>query len=84
MANQSIFFKPKNRRLAEKISITSPTAFRKSIRELAKNGLTLKEKKALVVARTRSKLQLKRKDLSPKERKQFKTISKMNIPKVTK
>ncbi len=81
---KSIFFPPKNKTLARKISIKSPNAFRKSIRELKKGGVTLEEKRALTLARTRSVVQLKRKNLSTKERKQFKVISKMNIPKVTR
>ena len=81
---KSIFFPPKDKALARKISITSPAAFRRSIRELKKGGITLKEKRALTLARTRSMVQLKRKNLSTKERKQFRAISKMNLPKVTK
>ncbi len=81
---KGIFFPPKDKALARKISITSPAAFRKSIRELKKGGLTLKEKRALTLARTRGAVQLKRKNLSPKERKQFRIISKINIPKVSK
>jgi len=84
MANQSIFFPAKSKALAGKISITSPTAFRESIRELKKGGLSLREKKALVLARTRATAQLGRENLSSKERKQFRAISKINIPKVSK
>lgn len=74
-----LFGKPKSKRLARIISITSPSAFRKSIRVLKKGGLTLTEKRALVLARTRASLQLKRKNLSLKERKQFRVISKIRI-----
>ncbi|KKM74220.1 hypothetical protein LCGC14_1402620 [marine sediment metagenome] len=81
---KSIFFPPKDKALARKISITSPAAFRRSIKELKKDGISLKEKRALTLARTRSVIQLKRKNLSMKERKQFKIISQMNIPKVSK
>ena len=81
---KSIFFPPKDKALARKISIKSPTAFRMSIREVSKGGLTLKEKRALVLARTRASVQLKRRNLSPKERKQFRTISKIRIPKINK
>lgn len=81
---KSIFFPPKDKALARKISITSPSAFRKSIRELKKGGITLKERQALILAKTRATVQLKRNNLSNKERKQFRTISQMNIPKVTK
>lgn len=81
---KSIFFPPKDKALARKISIKSPFAFRKSIRELKKGGITLKEKRALTLAKIRATVQLKRNNLSNKERKQFRTISQMNIPKVTK
>ena len=81
---KSIFFPPKDKALARKISIKSPNAFRKSIKELKKGGITLKEKRALTLARTRSLVQLKRRNLSMKERKQFRIISQMNIPKVTR
>lgn len=81
---KSIFFPPKDKALAKKISITSPAAFRRSIRELKRGGVTLKERRALILAKTRATVQLKRNNLSNKERKQFRTISQMNIPKVTK
>ncbi len=81
---KSIFFPPKDKALARKISITSPAAFRRSIRKLRLGGITLKERRALILARTRATVQLKRNNLSNKERKQFRTISQMNIPKVTK
>lgn len=76
--------KPKSKRLARCIDITSPTAFRGSIRKLKEHGLTLREKRALVLGRNRASAQLKRKDLSPKERKQMQTIANMNLPKVTR
>ncbi len=80
----SIFFKPKSKALAEKISITSPAAFNRSIMELKKGGVTLRERRALTLARTRAKAQLGRKNLSLSERKQFRTISRTKIPKVTR
>lgn len=81
---KSIFFPPKDKALAKKISIKSPRAFRISIRKLKKGGITLKEKRALTLAKTRASVQLKRNNLSRKERKQFRTISQMNIPKISK
>lgn len=81
---KSIFFPAKDKALAKKISIVSPAAFRRSIRKLKKGGVTLKERRALTLAKTRATVQLKRNNLSNKERKQFRTISQMNIPKVTK
>ncbi len=79
---QSLFFKAKDPRLARDISITSPAAFRKSIKILKKGGITLKEMRALQLAKNRGAAQLKRKNLSSKEKKQFRAISKINIPKV--
>jgi len=81
---KSIFFPPKNKALARKISIKSPHAFRISIRKLKKGGVTLEENKALTLAKTRAMVQLKRNNLSAKEKKQFRTIAQMNIPKVSK
>lgn len=81
---KSLFFKPRSKRLARIISIETPGKFKKSITELKKRGLTLKEKRALVLARNRAKVQLKRKNLSTRERNQFRAISKMTIPKVKK
>lgn len=75
----NLFSKPKNKRLANAISIQSPTKFRHSIQNLKKNGLTTQEKKALVLARTRASLQLRRDNLSMKERKQFKMIARTKI-----
>lgn len=81
---KSLFFAPKDKVLARKISIKTPGQFRKSIELLKKNGITLKEKRGLVLARTRAKVQLRRKNLSKRERNQFTTISTMRIPNVTK
>lgn len=81
---RTIFFPPKFPALARKISITSPAAFKKSIEILKKNGLTLREKRALVLAQNRARVQLKRKTLSARERREFTEISKIKIPKVTK
>lgn len=80
----SLFNKPKNKRIAKIISIKSPAAFKLSIKKLQKGGLTLEEKRSLVLARTRAKLQLRRKNLSQKERIQFNKISKMKLPKSKK
>lgn len=81
---KSIFFPPKDKALARKISIRTPGEFRKSISNLRKNGFTLKEKRALVLARTRAKVQLKRKNLSKRERKQMRAIANTTIPRVTR
>ena len=81
---KGLFGKPKNERIAKIINITSPTAFRESIRKLKKGGLTTEEKRALVLARNRAGAQTKRKNLSPKEKKQMKAISKISLPKITK
>ena len=80
----TLFFKPKSKRLARDISIRSPAAFRRSIMKLKKGGFTTKEKRALVLAQNRSRAQLKRKNLSLKERKQFMSISRMKLPKKIK
>ncbi len=84
MRRKTIFFKPKSKRLARAISIKSPTAFRKSIQVLKKGGLTLQELRALSLAKGRATAQLKRKQLSLKERRQFKIISKIKLPRVEK
>lgn len=81
---KSIFFKPKDKLLARKISITSPTSFRESIRKLKQGGLNTKEKRALVLAQNRARAQLKRKHLSMKERKQFRQISNIKLPKISR
>ncbi len=81
---KSIFFPPKDKALARKISIKTPGQFKKSIQELKKNGITLKENRALVLARTRAKVQLKRKNLSTRERNQMRAIAKTVIPRVTR
>ncbi len=84
MVNGSLFFPAKDKSLAKKISITSPTAFKESIKKLKESGITTKEKRALVLARNRATTQLGRKNLSSKERKQFKAISKQSLPKITR
>ncbi len=81
---ESLFGKAKSKRIAKIINITSPTAFRKSIRKLKKGGLSTHEKRGLTLARNRAGAQLKRKNLSPKERKQMKAITKISLPSITK
>jgi hypothetical protein len=84
MEYKSIFFKPRNQNLANKISIKSPLAFRSSIKELRKGGINMPERRGLILAQNRSKLMLMRHNLSPMERKQFNTISKIKLPKVSR
>lgn len=76
-----LFAKPKSKRLAKIITIKSPSGFKKSVKTLSKGGLSLKEFRALNLAKTRAALQLRRKNLSTKERTQFKAIVKVKIPK---
>lgn len=76
--------KRKNKRLADNISIRSPTAFKQSITALRKGRYSSIERRALVLAQARAKLQLKRKNLSAKERMQMKKIASTKIPKVKK
>lgn len=81
---KKLFAPPKDKRLARKISIKSPKTFRNSISRLRKGGITLKEKRALTLAKTRASVQLKRPNLSTKERRQFRAISRMKLPKITR
>jgi len=80
---KTLFFKAKNPKLAKAISITSPSSFRQSIKKVKKlKGLKpTTKRRALIAAKNRAKVQLKRKGLSIKERKQFSAISKTNIPR---
>lgn len=84
MEYKSIFFKPRNQSLANKISIKSPLAFRSSIKELKKGGINLQERRGLILAQNRSKVMLMRHNLSSSERKQFNTISRIKLPKITR
>ena len=79
LSNKSIFFPAKSKRLAGIISIKSPAAFNKSIRILKKGGFSTREKRALILAQNRAAAQLKRKDLSDKERSQFTKIAAAEI-----
>jgi len=81
---RTLFFPAKSKRLAEAISITSPTAFRLSIRRVKRmRGISPGTKvKALVLAQNRAKAMLKRKRLSARERKQLREIAKIKIPKI--
>ncbi len=76
-----LFQPAKNPRLARIISIETPAKFRKSILVLSKNGLSVSEFRALNLAKTRAKIQLKRKNLSAKERREFTMIAKTRIPR---
>ena len=46
---KSLFFKPKNKELANDITIKSPAKFKQSISKLKKGGINTEEKKALVL-----------------------------------
>ena len=81
---RTIFFPPRHRKLADIISIESPAAFREGIRRLKRFGIGATEKRALVLAQNRAKAMLKRRSLSPEERKQFRAIATMTLPAVTK
>jgi hypothetical protein len=78
---KSIFFPPKSKALAKKVSIESPSRFKQSIRTLKQGGLSLRERRALILAQNRARAMLKRRDLSAKERIQMRRISKIRIPK---
>lgn len=80
---KTIFFPPKNKALAKKISITSPADFWESIEKLKQGGLTLQESRALILAQNRAKVQLKRKNLSMEERQEFREIAEVKLPKRT-
>ncbi len=86
MANRrpTIFFPPKHRTLSEIISIESPGAFRKSIAILRKIGIGAREKRALVLAQNRARAMLKKRTLSPKERRELDAIARMRLPDVSK
>lgn len=77
--SNTVFFPPKNKRLARIISIKSTKSFRKSIRTLKRNGLSLKEKRALVLARTRARIISQNKRVSFRVRKEKARIGRMKI-----
>jgi hypothetical protein len=77
---RTMFFQAKHPSIAEKISIVSPSSFRESIRTLKKGGLSLNEYRSLVLAQNRARAMLNRENLSAKERKQLRIISKIKIP----
>lgn len=81
MKEKTMFFMAKGNFRAKKVDITSPAAFRKSIKEMKKGKYTLNERRSLILAQNRAKAQLARKSLSPKERRQFTQITKIRIPK---
>ncbi len=84
MARPTLFFKPTSRRLARDISITSPNAFNDSIKRIKLGGVTVQEKRGLVLAQNRARAQLGRKNLSLKEKIQFTVIATTKLPKITK
>jgi hypothetical protein len=81
---RTIFFPPRRKTLADIISIASPAAFRESIRQLKRGGITATEKRALVLARNRAKAMLKKRSLSARERKELEAIARMPLPAVTR
>jgi hypothetical protein len=80
---RTIFFEPKNQKLAELITIVSPDAFRESIRKVQRMGIGAREKRALVLAQNRARAMLKKRSLSAKERSQFEEIAQIRLPPVT-
>jgi len=81
---RTIFFAPRHKKLADIISIESPAAFRESIRRLKRLGIGATEKRALVLAQNRAEAMLKKRNLSPKERRELQTIARMPLPPVEK
>ena len=81
---KTIFFPAKHKALADIISIESPEAFRQSIRKLKRMGIGAREKRALVLAQNRARAMLKKKSLSPKERKERQAIVNTPLPPVDK
>ena len=84
MKKKTMFFPAKRKRLSDLISISSPEAFRASVNNLkgSDGKVTLTEKRALVLAQNRARAILKKKNLSTKERKEFKEIVKIKLPKL--
>jgi hypothetical protein len=81
---RTIFFPPRDKKLADIISIESPAAFRESIRKLKKTGIGAREKRALVLAQNRARAMLKKRSLSENERKELQAIASIPLPPVTK
>ena len=83
-SRRTIFFPPKHGKLADRITIESPEAFRASIRTLQRMGIGAREKRGLVLAQNRAKAMLKKRTLSPKERQELAAIVRIPLPPVTK
>ena len=81
---RTIFFPPRHKKLADIISIESPAAFRESIRRLKRVGIGAREKRALVLAQNRAKAMVRKRNLSPSERRQLRSIARMPLPAVEK
>lgn len=79
MSLNGLFGPPKSKRLARIVSISSPSAYNESVNILRRGGLTHNERQALLFARTRAMLQLRRKNLSSRERLQFKKIVRTKL-----
>ena len=77
---QTLFFRPKYPQLAQKIRISSPLEFRRSIARVMADGYSARDQKALVLAQNRAKAQLNRRDLSPQKRMQFMEIARIQVP----
>ena len=77
--------KPRHQRLAEEITITSHSGFKRSVKKLSsKKSYSTTEYRALVLARTRAKLMARKKNLKPETRKRLKAIANTPIPKPKK
>jgi hypothetical protein len=81
VSNRSIFVaKAISAARANIISIRSPAEFQRSIKILHAGRYTRADQQALILARSRAKAQLSRKDLSVKEQIQMRAISETKIP----
>lgn len=81
---KTLFFPPRSKKFAEIISVVSPEKARKSVKILErefKNSKTrtkkIQIKQRTVLVANRAGATLKRKNLSPKERKEFKQIERI-------
>ena len=79
---RGLFFPPKNKEIAEIVKIDSPKSAKKSVKQLAglidKGKITIDQAiKYVTLAANRSKAALNRKNLSKKEKQEFKKVTEI-------
>lgn len=74
---RSLFFPARHKRLADIITIATPEGARGAVRTLAKSGFSPLKIRSMVLAANRARASLHRRNLSARERREFREIAQI-------